>query len=82
MSKKKEVNQSSSKENDDPSLDMLVEAVLENFEESIQAGDPFEFYVQSVRAHIQGDRSAYKARVAKGYKILIQELSQKNKDPS
>ena len=81
MVDKKDAQDNAAEKYEEFSLDSLVEAVVENFEETTQVGDPFEYYVQSVRAHIHGDKDQYKTRVTIGYKTLMQELSKNPVEP-
>lgn len=60
----------------DPSIGELAEAVAEDIQENhMNALEPFEHYIEKVRAKVHSDIGVFRHRFSKGYRILLEELS-------
>lgn len=53
--------------------DIFLESMKEQFHNNLE---PLEVYAQKVRSHIHSNEHEFKIRLAQGYEILLNEISQ------
>lgn len=65
------------------SVDKLVEAIAEDVKEGYQSDlEPFEGYVQKVRAEVHSNMEEFRNRFLHGYEVLLKEISSQSAQES